>query len=75
MQFNFTNKNFVSVKNSAGTKLGRINLKKGELLTNKVISILRPKIGLDPKMIYKMIGKKAIKDLKKNTAIKSGMFK
>ena len=51
------------------------NLKKDELLTNKVISILRPKIGLDPKMIYKVIGKKATKDLKKNTAIKSGMFK
>ena len=39
------------------------NLKKGELLANKVISILRPKIGLD-QMIYKVIGKKPLKDLK-----------
>ena len=35
MQFNFTNKNFVSVKNSEGTKLGRINLKKGEFQVSK----------------------------------------
>lgn len=51
------------------------DFKKGEILKLKDISILRPKIGLEPKMLKKILGKKAQKSLKKNTPIKIGMFK
>jgi N-acetylneuraminate synthase len=51
------------------------DFKKGEILKLKDISILRPKIGLEPKMSKKILGKKAQKNLKKNTPIKIGMFK
>tara|TARA_B110000483_G_scaffold243518_1_gene333791 strand:+ start:505 stop:1548 length:1044 start_codon:yes stop_codon:yes gene_type:complete len=48
---------------------------KGDILKLKDISILRPKIGLEPKMSKKILGKKAQKNLKKNTPIQIGMFK
>ncbi len=51
------------------------NIKKGEVLTSKDILILRPKIGLDPKLANKIIGKKAAKNFKKDSPIMFGMFK
>ena len=51
------------------------DFKKGQVLKYKDISILRPKIDLEPKMAKKIVGKKAIKNFKKNMPIKLMMFK
>jgi sialic acid synthase SpsE len=46
------------------------DIKRGEILTMKNISIKRPGTGLPPKYLKKVLGKKAKKDIKKNELIK-----
>jgi sialic acid synthase SpsE len=47
----------------------------GEKFTLKNLKSLRPKIGLDPKNIYKLLGKKSKKNLEYGTAITSNTIK
>ena len=46
------------------------DIKKGELITKEKLSIKRPEIGLNPMMIWDLIGSKAKKDYKKNEVFK-----
>jgi len=46
-------------------------MKKGERFTDKNLKILRPNLGLDPKYYYKVLGKKCLLNLSKNTPLKS----
>lgn len=51
------------------------DIKKGEKFTNKNIKIVRPNYGLPPIFFEKMLGKKALKHIKKASAIKLNHFK
>jgi len=51
------------------------NIKKGEKFSNKNIKVIRPNLGLDPKYYNKIIGKKALINLDKETALKLSHFK
>ena len=46
------------------------NIKKGETFTNENLTIKRPGNGISPMDWYKVIGKSAIKDFKKDELIK-----
>ncbi len=50
------------------------DIRKGEALTGKNIRSIRPGDGLPPKYFYRVLGKKAAKDLKRGTPLKSGMI-
>jgi pseudaminic acid synthase len=45
------------------------NIKKGEVFTEKNIKSIRPGDGISPKYYYKVIGKKALKDLEYGTPL------
>ena len=49
--------------------VAREDIAKGVKITEKMLIIKRPGIGLEPKYIYKIIGKKAKKDIKKDELI------
>lgn len=44
-------------------------IEKGERISEKMLSILRPNIGLKPKYIYEIVGKRAKKHIKANESI------
>ena len=46
------------------------DVKKGEIITNKNIKSIRPGLGLHPKYLKEILGKKFRKDLEKGTALK-----
>ena len=46
------------------------NLKKGEILSNSNIRVIRPSFGLDPKLYFKILGKRIKKDLKAGSPLK-----
>ena len=46
------------------------NIKKGELITQEMLSIKRPEIGMNPMMIWDLIGSKAKKDYEKDEVLK-----
>jgi len=50
------------------------DIKKGEALTPKNIRSIRPGDGMPPKNFYEILGKKAAKDLKRGTPLKSNMI-
>lgn len=45
------------------------DIKKGDIFTNKNIKIIRPSYGIEPKYYEKVLGKKALIDLKKGTPL------
>ena len=45
------------------------NIKKGEVLTNKNLRIVRPGLGLAPKYYDILLGRKVSQDVKKGTAV------
>lgn len=45
------------------------DLKKGDKITKENIKVVRPNLGLDPKHYDKIIGKKIIKNIKKNSPL------
>ena len=47
--------------------------KKGDVLSNENIKVIRPGYGLHPKYFNKLIGKKLKKTAKKGTPFKKGM--
>lgn len=47
----------------------RVDLKKGDSLTNEVLSIKRPAEGIEPKFLEWIIGRKINKDINKDTSI------
>ena len=50
------------------------NIKKGEVFSYKNIGIKRPGIGLPPKYLFKILGKKSKRNLKTDTLIKKNDF-
>ena len=50
------------------------NIKKGELFTKKNIKVIRPNGGLAPKYYFKIIGKKAKKDILIGDKVKFSNF-
>ena len=50
------------------------DIKKGEKIKIESLKIVRPKIGLSPKNVFKIIGKKAVKNFKKNSSVKQLSF-
>lgn len=73
----------VSYKLSPKVKKSRIfarslfvveDIKKGEIFTQKNIRSIRPGYGLHPEYYYKILGKKAKKNIKKGTPIKWDMI-
>ena len=46
------------------------DIKKGEIFTYKNLKIIRPENGLKPKEIKKLLGKKAMKNIKYGTPIR-----
>lgn len=46
------------------------DVKKGEEIKIESLKIVRPKIGLSPKNVFKIIGKKAVKNFKKDSSVK-----
>lgn len=61
-----------SVRRSAVTKYA---IKKGEILTEDMVIFKRPGTGLDPSHLQMLIGKKAIRDIKKDSIILKEDFK
>ena len=51
------------------------NIDKGETFTRKNLKSLRPKIGIEPKFLFKLIGKKSKVRIKKNQPISSKILK
>ena len=49
-------------------------MKKGDVLTEKNLRIVRPGLGLEPKYYDVLLGRKVKNDLKKGTAIKWGLI-
>ncbi len=49
--------------------VARINIRKGDMLTEENVTVKSPGTGLSPEYWYDVIGKKAIKDLKKDDFI------
>jgi pseudaminic acid synthase len=50
------------------------DIKKGEKFTNENIKAIRPGFGLHPKYLPQILGKKAVKDLKKGDRMKLEYF-
>ena len=50
------------------------NIRKGEIFTKKNIKVVRPNLGLHPKFYEKILGKKALKNLNKATALKKSHY-
>jgi len=44
-------------------------IKKGEIITEDSVRSVRPGYGLEPKMIYQVIGKRAARDIERNSAV------
>ena len=66
-------------KQKAGRKGSRSlyvaeDIRKGEKLTKENIKSVRPGYGLHPRYYHEILGKKALKDLKKGTALKEKMI-
>ena len=51
------------------------DIKEGEIFTEDNIRSVRPGYGLHPKYLKDIVGKKAVEDLEKGTAVKMDMFK
>ena len=51
-----------------------IDIKKGDVLTEKNLRIVRPGLGLSPKYYTTLLGKKVNKDLKRGTPIDWGLI-
>ena len=51
------------------------DIKKGELFTKKNIKSIRPGFGLHPKYLIKILGKKAIIDIKRGERLKHAHYK
>jgi pseudaminic acid synthase len=50
------------------------NIKKGEILTEENIRIIRPANGLEPKYFPDVLGKKAVKDIERGTPLEWSMI-
>jgi len=50
------------------------NIKKGEILTEENIRIIRPANGLEPKYFPDVLGKKAVKDIERGTPLEWNMI-
>ena len=50
------------------------DIKAGETITEKNVRSVRPGYGLHPKYLKNILGKKAVKDLKKGTPVKQDLF-
>ncbi len=50
-------------------------ISKGQKITKKLVNIKRPAYGLRPADLSSILGKKAKKNIKKNSVLKKGMFK
>ena len=50
------------------------NIKIGTVITNQLLSIKRPATGIAPKKINEIVGRKAIKDIEKDSLIKLDML-
>ncbi|MBU4190394.1 MAG: N-acetylneuraminate synthase family protein, partial [Candidatus Thermoplasmatota archaeon] len=46
--------------------VARVNIQKGSIITRGMLAIKRPGTGLVPKYYYKIVGKKAKKNIKEN---------
>jgi pseudaminic acid synthase len=69
------------VKNELSELKGRRSLfavediKKGEYFTKENVRIIRPNFGLAPEFFYKVVGKKAKKDIERGTPLKWDLIK
>lgn len=76
-----TNKKFVIKSETANRRklkkslVSSFFIAKGQKITRNLISIKRPAYGLRPIDLASILGKKAKKNIKKNTVLKKGMFK
>lgn len=61
-------------RNIRKSLVAEIDIKKGEKFNKENLSIKRPGYGITPKEYYKVIGKAAKKDIKKDSLIKLGDF-
>lgn len=60
----------ISIRNIARRSItAKDDIKKGEEITGKKLSIKRPSDGIEPKYYDRILGKKANKDMKKDTTI------
>lgn len=50
------------------------NIKKGEIITEKNVRVIRPGYGLEPKYYNQIMGQLALKDIEKGTPIKFNML-
>ncbi len=51
------------------------NLKKGEIISEENIKVIRPSNGLDPKYFFKILGKKVKSDVEKGTPVRWSLIK
>jgi len=54
--------------------VANVDIKKGTTIDKNMLSIKRPGIGLPPKKFQSIIGKKAVKDIKKDQLLREDMY-
>jgi len=65
-----TKKELQSAKVARKSLVAQMDIAKGAVIKEKMIAIKRPGTGLEPKFFYKIIGKTAKKEIKKDSLIK-----
>ena len=59
-----------NIKIARNSLVANSKIKKGEKFTSKNLTIKRPGTGISPMNYYKVLGKKAVKNFKKDEIIK-----